>query len=599
MHSKSKDRATLLRFIKELLTYRKHIAIAVITIVLSTVVSLYPPYVLGLAIDTITHYLQTPVQDLLNSFRFLALLYLILILIQWILQMVRGYVIELIGQKVVYSLRSSMFSKLLTVRISFYKDKFVGDLVSRVVNDTSIIVDVFVNGLLNILGDIVSLIGVFIMMVILSPTLTLASITSIPPLIVLTRYVGARMRFVHREVRGEIGSLTSIVEEVYSGIDVVKSYNREKGVVDKFTNVSLNAVKKSLKAALLSGIYWSSTGFISTLSSFVVILIGGYLALRDVVSIGTVIAFTQYVGRFTGPINSIAGMYERLQQALASLDRVYEVLDYTEVEEDKGIEVERFKGEIVFDNVWFEYEKGVPVLKNVSFHIKPGELVAIVGPTGAGKTTITNLLLKFYEPTSGKITIDGIDVRDIKRSSIRRRISYVPQEVYLFPGTIIENIRIGKPGASDEEVIEVCKKLGIHEFIERLPNGYRTDVSEGGKNLSVGERQLIAIARAMLRNPDIVILDEATSSIDPYTDELLRNAIKKLMTGRTGIIIAHRISTARSCDRVIVVNEGIVGEEGTFNELLNKRGIFYKLYQAQIGRVIEIEQEFQIHIPSA
>jgi ATP-binding cassette subfamily B protein len=434
------------------------------------------------------------------------------------------------------------------------------------------------------------------MMVILSPTLTLASIVSIPPLVVLTKYVGSRMRKAHREVRKEIGGLTTIVEEVYSGIDVVKSFNREKNVVERFIDVSLNVMKKALRAAFLSGFYWSSTGFISTLSSIATLIVGGYLVQKDVVSLGIVIAFTQYVGRFTGPINNIAGMYERLQQALASMDRVYDVLDYLEVEEDKGIEVERFRGEIVFDNVWFEYEKNLPVLKNVNFYIKSGELVALVGPTGAGKTTIANLLLKFYEPTAGRILIDGIDIRDIKRSCLRKRISYVPQEVYLFPGTIIDNIRVGKPDATDDEVIEVCKKLGIHEFIEKLPNGYYTDVGEAGKRLSVGERQLIAIARAMLRDPDIVILDEATSSIDPYTEELLRNAIKKLMVGRTGIIIAHRLSTARSCDRIIVISEGTINEVGSFEELINKKGMFYRLYQTQIGRFTELEHEHQPYI---
>jgi ATP-binding cassette subfamily B protein len=596
MLEKTSDKSTIVRFIKEVLENRKYVAIAIITIVLSTIVSLYPPYVLGLVVDVINRYLQTHSQDLLNRFSFLSIVYLSLILIQWFLQMVRGYVIELIGQKMVYTLRSRMFSKLLTVKMNFYKDKFAGDLVSRIVNDTTTIVDVFVNGLLNIIGDIISLIGVFIMMAILSPTLTLASIVSISPLVVLTKYVGSRMRKAHREVRKGIGGLTTIVEEVYSGIDVVKSFNREKNVVERFIDVSLNVMKKALRAAFLSGFYWSSTGFISTLSSIATLIVGGYLVQKDVVSLGIVIAFTQYVGRFTGPINNIAGMYERLQQALASMDRVYEVLDYLEVEEDKGIEVERFRREIVFDNIWFEYEKNLPVLKNVNFYIKPGELVALVGPTGAGKTTIANLLLKFYEPTAGRILIDGIDIRDIKRSCLRKRISYVPQEVYLFPGTIIDNIRVGKPDATDDEVIEVCKKLGIHEFIEKLPNGYYTDVGEAGKRLSVGERQLIAIARAMLRDPDIVILDEATSSIDPYTEELLRNAIKKLMVGRTGIIIAHRLSTARSCDRIIVISEGTINEAGSFEELINKKGMFYRLYQTQIGRFIELEYEHQPYV---
>ncbi|MEM4788539.1 MAG: ABC transporter ATP-binding protein [Ignisphaera sp.] len=587
MDNQIKKQSLVLRFIREFLVYRKHAIVAVITIILGTIVSLYPPYILGIAIDK---YL---IVGHAEGFLTLSLIYLALILIQWIIQMIRNYTIELIGQKMVYSLRMRLFSKLLQTKIGFYKDKYVGDIVSRIVNDTTTIVDVFVSGLLNVIGDIITIIGVLIMMFTLSQTLTLASMISIPLFVFISIYLGAKMRLAHRDVRRRIGGLTSIVEETYSGIDVIKSFNREKRFVDKFLNESIHTVKSSLQAAILTSLYWSSTGFVSTLSSIAVLLIGGYLASIEAVSIGTVVAFTQYVGRFMGPINNIAGMYDRLQQALASLERVYEVLDFPEVEEDKGVELKKLKGEIIFDNVWFEYEKGVPILKNVNFHIKPGELVAIVGPTGAGKTTIVNLLLKFYEPTVGRILIDGIDIKEVKRSCLRRRISYVPQEVYLFPGTILDNIKIGKPEAKDEEVIEVCKKLGVHEFIEKLPKGYYTDAGEAGKKLSVGERQLIAIARAMLRDPDIVVLDEATSSIDPYTDELLRNAIKNLMAGRTGIIIAHRLVTARSCDRVIVVNEGVVGEVGTFDELLNKKGIFYKLYQAQMSRTIELEYSYQ------
>ncbi|MEM1527033.1 MAG: ABC transporter ATP-binding protein [Ignisphaera sp.] len=587
MSDQAKKQSLVLRFIKEFLVYRKYTAIAVMTIILGTIVSLYPPYILGIAID---EYL---IVGRVEGFLALSLMYLALILIQWLVQMVRGYTIELIGQKMVYSLRMRLFSKLLQTKIGFYKDKYVGDIVSRIVNDTTTIVDVFVSGLLNIIGDIITIIGVFIIMFTLSQILTLASMISIPPLIFISMYLGAKMRLAHRSVRGRIGGLTSIVEETYSGIDAIKSFNREKAFIGKFINESMNTMKASIQAAVLSGLYWSSTGFVSTLSSIAVLLVGGYLVFIEMISIGTVIAFTQYVGRFMGPINNIAGMYDRLQQALASLERVYEILDFPEVEEDKGIELKKLKGEVVFDDVWFEYEKGVPVLKNVNFHIRSGELAAIVGPTGAGKTTIVNLLLKFYEPTSGRILIDGINIKEIKRSCLRNRISYVPQEVYLFPGTILDNIRIGKPDATDKEVIEVCRKLGIHEFIEKLPKGYYADAGEAGKRLSVGERQLIAIARAMLRDPDIVILDEATSSIDPYTDELLRNAIKNLMVGRTGIIIAHRLATARSCDRVVVVNEGVVGEVGTFDELLNKKGIFYKLYQAQMSRTIELEYGYQ------
>jgi ATP-binding cassette subfamily B protein len=571
------------RFAKELLQFRKLVAVAITTIVLSTVLSLFPPYVIGVAIDQ--HIVSGHVEDFLQ----LVMLYIALIVALWVLQTIRGYAIEALGQLVAYSQRVKLFSKLLDLRIGFYKDKNVGDLVSRIINGTTTVVDVFVLGLLNTIGDVVTLIGALAVMIMISPALTLISIASISPMVVVIRVLGARMRSTYRDVRMRIGVLTSIVEESFFGVEAIKVFNREKSFVEYFAKESLATTKRAVQAALLGGMFWSSVGFISTLSTVSIIVVGGYLVTTGITSVGIVVAFTQCVARFTGPINNIAGLYDRLQLALASLERIYDVLDSEDVELDEGVEVERLRGEIVFENVWFEYVKGRPVLKNVSFRVSPGEVVAIVGPTGAGKTTLTNLLLRFYEPTQGRITIDGIDIRALRRSCLRKRISYVPQEAYLFPGTIMDNIRVGKPGASDEEVVDVCKKLSIHEFIERLPNGYHTDVGEAGKRLSQGERQLIAIARAMLRDPDIVILDEATSSIDPYTEELLRRAIKRLMAGRTGIIIVHRLSTARECDKVIVVEEGVIGEAGEFKELLRKRGAFYKLYTTQM-RVAEFRE---------
>ncbi|MCE4627491.1 MAG: ATP-binding cassette domain-containing protein, partial [Desulfurococcales archaeon] len=285
-------------------------------------------------------------------------------------------------------------------------------------------------------------------------------------------------------------------------------------------------------------------------------------------------------------INNVVSLYDSLQSALASLERIYDIIDGVESEEEGGLSIEKLEGKIEYRNVYFEYEKGRPVLKNVTFTVEPGESIAIVGETGAGKTTLVNLLMKFYLPTSGEILLDGIDIASINTRSLRSRIAYVPQETYLFPGTIMDNIRISKPEASDEEVVEICKTLGIHEFITRLPNGYETDAGEAGKRLSTGEKQLIAIARAMLKDPDIVVLDEALSSVDPKTESLIRRAMKKLMKGRTSILIAHRLSMALEADRIIVLENGEIVEMGTPRELLERKGKFYSLYKAQMESAV-------------
>ena len=292
-------------------------------------------------------------------------------------------------------------------------------------------------------------------------------------------------------------------------------------------------------------------------------------------------AFIQYAQRFRGPINNVVSMYDSLQSALAALERTYEVLDNENVEEYEGIHIEKIKERIEFRNVWFEYEKGRPVLKDINLVIPAGSKIALVGKTGAGKTTVASLLMRFYDPTSGSLFYDEIEGREISRRSLRKRIGYVPQETYLFPGTIMENISMANPDASKEDIIKVCRKLGVHDFIMKLPKGYETTAGEAGKLLSVGEKQLISLARALLKDPDVVILDEALSSIDTKTERLVQDAMLKLMNGRTSIIIAHRLSIVKYVDNIVVIDNGKIVEKGSLDELLGKKGYFYRLYTSQ------------------
>ncbi len=578
MRKDDRDTVSLVkRFLAEILVEKRLFVITLVMVVASTILSLIPPYIIGIAVDR--YIIPRHIEGLFP----IAIAFLVIRIILWILQVLRGYYSSMLTEKVLYNLRLKMYEKLLHAYISFYSNKHVGDLVSRIVNDTSSISYAIVLGILNIVSDIITIIGVIGAMLLLDVKLTLVVLVVLPPMIVVAEVFGARMRRAFRSTRESMGILTTVSEETFSGISAIKSFNAEEAVSKRFADASWDYVKRSIKASIMASIFWSSMGFLSTLSTIIVVLYGGYLVATGFLSIGIVVAFIQYAGRFSQPINDLVSIYDQLQIVLASFERIYEVIDIDMIEDTSGISKEGLRGEIVFDHVWFSYNGNDYVLKDINLVVRRGETIAIVGSSGAGKTTLVNLLLRFYEPTRGRILIDGIDISKYSRKFLRERISYVPQETYLFSGTIMENIRAGKPTASDEEVVEICKKLGIHSFIERLSEGYYTDAGEAGKRLSAGEKQLIAIARAMLRNPDIVVLDEAMSNLDSETEELIRKAIRNLMAGRTGIIVAHRLTITKECSRIIVIDNGKIVEEGTFEELMNRKGLFYRLYMAQIG----------------
>jgi len=573
--------------------YKKLLFLTILSIIGASITTLISPYIIGLTID------EYVLKGRFSELGYIVFILLITLIAQWFFTTLRGYITEVFSQRVLYNMRNKLFNKLLYLHIDFYKNKQIGDLVSRVINDTSTLNEVLVSGILNVIGDILTIIGVFIAMLVLSPRLTLVSMATIPLMIFVAKFFGTRLRHAYRETRERVAQLSSVVSESVAGIEAIKAFGREKSFVSEFDSVSRDTMRAYIRVAVLMGFFWPLMNLASILSVIIVLIYGGYLSLTGALSIGVLIAFIQYIQRFIQPINNITSMYDLLQSAFASLDRIYEVLRAQNVEEiDKGRGVDKLRGEIVFKNVWFEYEPGRPVLKNISFTIKPGELIALVGHTGAGKTTLVNLLMKFYKPVRGEILIDGVNIEEIKLEDLRRRISYVPQETYLFTGTVLDNIKIGKPGATDEEVIKICKELGIHDFIEKLPNGYYTDAGEAGRRLSVGEKQLISIARAMLRNPDIVILDEALSSIDPKTEEMIRKAIKKLMMNRTGIIVAHRLTITRDCSRILVLDNGEIVEDGTFDELLAKRGLFYELYVTQLKREKTLSEELLVEASS-
>ncbi len=573
---KDKSSYSLLkRFIKEAIHEKRTLAIVTIAIIGSAIANIASPYILSVAID---NYI---IPGRYAQFWLIAVLYLLALVSQWLFATLQTFYTEVFGQKVLKNLRRMLHDKMLVSNLNFFKDKSTGDLVSRIINDTNVINDVLVSGLLGGLSSLLSLSGIVIAMLFLDVKLTLVTLSSVPIMVLIALYFGGRMRSAYRDTRQKIAKISSVVEESVAGIEAIRSFGKEEDTEKEFSKASTETIKAYLRVAVYMGIFWPLMNIASLLSVIVVIAYGGYQAYLGAVSIGVVVAFIQYAQRFRGPINNVVSMYDSLQSALAALERTYEVLDDENVEEYEGIHIEKIKERIEFRNVWFEYEKGRPVLKDINLVIPAGSKIALVGKTGAGKTTVASLLMRFYDPTSGSLFYDEIEGREISRRSLRKRIGYVPQETYLFPGTIMENISMANPDASKEDIIKVCRELGVHDFIMKLPKGYETTAGEAGKLLSVGEKQLISLARALLKDPDVVILDEALSSIDPKTERLVQDAMLKLMNGRTSIIIAHRLSIVRYVDDIVVIDDGKIVEKGSLDELLSKKGYFYRLYTSQ------------------
>jgi ATP-binding cassette subfamily B protein len=539
-----------------------------------TLATLAAPYLVGVATDRIIG------RDF-GGLGIVVIFYVLTALLTWGGQYLENVYLAYAGQAIIYRLRTEMFDHLQRLSLSFFDRNKVGKLMSRVQNDVSQIQELVTQGILTLVTSLLTLVGIAIIMITMNPRLALITLAVIPFMIIMTivwqKY--ARQAFIR--VRRAIATVNSQLQEDMSGVRVIQSLSREEENLEQFDQVNRAHLDANVTAVKLEALMMPMVQISTGVAFAIVIIVGGFQVLDSAMTIGALMSFLLYVQRFFDPVLELSMQYTELQRAMASGARIFELLDIAPDIQDKpdAVEMPTVGGEIVFKNMSFAYEPGKNVLHDINLVVKPGETVAIVGQTGSGKSSLVSLTARFYEVTSGSVTVDGYDVRSVTQQSLRKQIGIVPQDPILFSGTIEENIKFGRLDAAREQVIEVAKMVGANHFISRLEKGYETLVGQRGVNLSAGQRQLICLARAILADPRILILDEATSNVDTNTERIMQRALRKLTKGRTCLTIAHRLSTVTNADRIIVLDGGKIIEEGNHKELLARQGLYYKMHQ--------------------
>ena len=586
---KAKDfKGTMKKLISYLSPYKLAILLVIVFAIGSSVFNIVGPKILGNATTKIFEGLVSKVSNsgggidfdaIFRTLTILASLYII----SSIFSFIQTFITSDISQKVSYNLRKSISEKINKLPLNYYDRKTNGEVLSRVTND----IDAISQNLNQILSQMITsattLIGVLIMMLSISVTMTLVSLIVIPLSLVMIMLVVKKSQKHFRAQQEYLGHTNGHIEEMYSGHNIMKAFNGEEKAIEEFDKLSDTLYNSAWKSQFLSGMMMPIMTFIGNLGYVIVAIMGGFLAIRNKIQVGDILAFIQYVRSFMQPIAQTAQIANVMQQTAAAAERVFEFLEEEEVVEDvkDPISTEGIEGAVEFDHVRFGYNEDKIIINDFSINIKPGQKVAIVGPTGAGKTTIVKLLMRFYELNGGKILIDGHDYRDFTRNDLRKIFGMVLQDTWLFNGSIMENIRYGRLDASDEEVIEAAKLAHAHHFIKTLADGYNMEINEEADNISQGQKQLLTIARAILSDPKILILDEATSSVDTRTEVLIQQAMENLMEGRTSFIIAHRLSTIKNADVILVMKDGDIVEQGTHEELLKSKGFYSELYNSQ------------------
>ncbi|MEK3661594.1 ABC transporter ATP-binding protein [Paenibacillus sp. FSL F4-0236] len=552
-----------------------------IMMILGTITKLTVPFLTSLAIDrAIAPKVGNPSLTLLYS---LTAGVIVLYLIQWIAGVYRIKYTNIIGQRVIYDLRSDLFKHIQKLSFNFFDKRPAGSVLVRVTNDINSLQDLFTNGVVNLMIDCVQLLGITIILLLINWKLGLAVMVTVPIMFFISTKLRQKIRIAWQDVRMKNSRINSHLNESIQGIRVTQAYTQERENMNYFDFMNTDSKKSWNKASAMNQAFGPMIEITGGFGTMILFWLGAYLIQSGELTVGLLVAFSSYVSNFWDPINRLGQMYNQLLVAMASSERIFEYLDeQPSVQDNPGAKpLGTIRGDINFNKVVFEYEKGRAALKGIDLDVKAGQSIALVGHTGSGKSTIINLIGRFYDIKSGRITIDGEDIREVTLDSLRRQIGIVLQDTFIFSGTIRDNIRFGRLDATDEEVENAAKAVDAHDFIMKLHGGYETEVEERGSALSMGQRQLLSFARALLANPRILILDEATASIDTETELKIQEALKILLQGRTSFIVAHRLSTIRHADKIVVLDHGEIKEEGTHRELTSRDGVYNGLIEAQ------------------